>query len=372
MPFFRRPLQVHGSGGPGEVRHCPWCLEPTQEPFCPHEECHSAVPRTTRDVVPDEPSPFHRVLVDWRYRVTRHLGGGGYGTLYRAYDRFADVMVAIKFLCDRPDAEVPERTRRYLEHEAAVLGRLRHPNIVSLHDVENLREGPPCLIMELLDGHDLEEELGTRRRRSPRQALEWMIPSCDALQHAHDRGILHLDLKPSNLFLHRDPGGQVVLKVLDFGISRLRGIPCHGEPAKSGQVMVYGTPHYMSPEVAQGRPPDRSSDLYSLGVLLYEILSGQRPFARVEDHDVMSAHVLSPVPPLPPLPDIPEDLRRLVASMLEKKPRKRPQSAGEVADRLRQILDRLPVSDPVPRPPVVPGGPEPSGSDTVQVAPLES
>lgn len=351
-----------------EVRTCPWCLEPTDEPHCPQPECHAAVPRTSRDVVPREDSPFHGLLVDWRYRVTRRIGEGGFGSIYRAYDRFADMMVAIKFLCSRPDDEVSEKARQRLEHEAAVLGRLRHPHIVRMYDVENLREGPPCLVMELLDGHDLETELGAHRRRSARQAIEWLIPVCEALQYAHQRDILHLDIKPSNLFLHRTADGKFVLKVLDFGISRLRGTRCVRPAQESEPMMVYGTPHYMSPEVAQGSTPGPTSDLYSLGVLLYEMLAGSPPFAGVEDHNVMSAHVLSSVPPLPPDPEIPTELRDLVGSLLEKKPRRRPQTAREVAERLRQIREELPASDIAPTSLPADRSCSPSAPDTV---PLE-
>lgn len=368
MSLLGRLRKRLGRSPVSDDRFCPWCLEPTTDPYCPNEGCHFAVPRTSRDVLPTEDSPFHALFVDWRYRVTRRIGEGGFGSLYRAYDRFADTMVAIKFLCDRPDDEVSEKARQHLEHEAAVLGRLRHRHIVRMYDVENLREGPPCLVMELLDGHDLETELGAHRRRPARQAIEWLIPVCEALQYAHQRDILHLDIKPSNLFLHRTADGEVVLKVLDFGISRLRGTPCARPAQGSAPVMVYGTPHYMSPEVAQGRTPGPTSDLYSLGVLLYEMLAGSPPFAGVEDHNVMSAHVLSSVPPLPPDPEIPTELRDLVGSLLEKKPRRRPQTAREVAERLRQIREELPASDIAPTSLPADRSCSPSAPDTV---PLE-
>ncbi len=334
---------------PREWRYCPWCFKAASGTVCEEPECNRASMRTSEDVVPSEARPFHGLVVDWRYRVTKYVFTGGYGAVCWAYDRFTDRMVAVKFLCKEPTAVVSDRVRQRFEREATILGRLRHQNIVRLHDVEGIRDGPPCIIMELLRGSDLEITLQNRGRLTPTEAIQWLLPVCDALQYAHGQGVLHLDIKPSNIFRHQNPSGDEVVKVLDFGIARIRG----GDlPQGQGVVRVYGTAQYIAPEVATGQRPAEASDLYSLGAVLYECLCGQPPFDGADDFEVRQAHVENAVPPLPEDFGVPQDLVALVFCLLEKKAGRRPRSAREVRHRLAQILSRLQrVDGSQPKPP---------------------
>lgn len=356
-----------------QERYCPWCFDRVDGEVCPKPECNQAHTRTVEDVDPLESEAFSGFHVDWRYRVTKRIKEGGFGAVYKAYDRFADLMVAIKFLCESPKAAVEPRVRARFEREATILGRLRHPNIVSLYDVEGIKDGPPCLIMELLHGSDLEQHLLGHGPLPPHEAIQWLLPVCEALEFAHSQGVLHLDIKPSNIFRHQCPDGTEVIKVLDFGIARILGPTYAARAACFGNV-VYGTKEYVAPEVACGSDPTVASDLYSLGVVLYEALSGSPPFTGQNTGEVFSAKVSNAAPPLPNHLDVPKPLRDLVSTLLERSPRCRPKSASEVRQRLEAVFGEVWLSKaPKPRKAVGRGEPVDVGAGeglTVKELPL--
>ncbi len=219
--------------------------------------------------------------------IVATLGAGGMGEVYRARDTRLDRDVALKVLPASFAADT-ERLDRF-EREARTTGQLNHPNIVSVYDV-GTQDGAPYLVTELLEGHTLRERL-TDGPVPPRKALEYAVQITRGLAAAHAKGIIHRDLKPENLFLTRD--GH--LKILDFGLARMAAAePAGGaasattlQPTNPGTVL--GTVGYMSPEQVRGRPADARSDLFAVGVVLYEMLGGGQPFARSSSAEPMAA-----------------------------------------------------------------------------------
>jgi serine/threonine-protein kinase len=209
-----------------------------------------------------------------RYQIRQQLGQGGMGVLYLAFDPTMDRLVALKLL----RVNDPQWRERFLR-EARLVARLQHPNIVTVHDVGSW-EGQPFMAMEYIAGNTLDTMVRRRVPLSTARTLEIMIALCDGLAYAHRSGVVHRDVKPSNLIVHRDSG---VLKVLDFGIARTHD----SSLTLVGSIM--GTPNYMSPEQVQGQMIDHRSDVFAVGVVLYELFahrqafSGETPFLVLQD-----------------------------------------------------------------------------------------
>ncbi len=257
------------------------------------------------------------------------IGSGGMGEVYRAHDERLQRDVAIKLL---PVAflQEPERLQRF-EQEARAAAALNHPNILSVYDL-GAHAGTPYIVSELLDGESLRDRL----RRGPlpqRTAIDCAIQLARGLAAAHEKGIIHRDIKPDNVFLTAD--GRV--KILDFGLAKLTE-PVGGlsaaptREAGTAAGVVLGTIGYMAPEQARGRPADHRSDIFSLGAVLYEMLSGRRAFHRDTPADTLSA-ILNEDPPALTTTDraIPPSLDRIVRHCLEKEPQQRFQSASDIA-----------------------------------------
>jgi serine/threonine protein kinase len=289
--------------------------------------------------------------LDGRFRIVRHLAEGGMGAVYEGVQLSVERPVAIKMI--REDLVHDATTARRFLREARVLASFRHPRVVQLIDAGHTPSGGLYLAMELLRGRTLDEEL-TQNGPLPLEracTIAWQL--CDVLAAAERRGILHRDLKPANIVLE-EPFDLV--KVLDFGIAKSLVPDAETSLITHAGVML-GTPQYMSPE-AIGGEPDPRSDLYAVGCVLYEMLSGHPPFDAPELHALLRAQLEQPPPPLPA--DVPPGLCALVAQMLEKDPANRPASARQVCDALVVILDELaepptlirapPVRTPAPGP----------------------
>jgi serine/threonine-protein kinase len=273
-----------------------------------------------------------------RYRQDRLIAVGGMGEVWAATDTVLDREVALKVLKKEYADDATFRAR--FEAEAKHAAALHHPNVAAVMDygeteaVEASGEpARPYLVMELVRGETLSTLLSGGRALDPRRAAELIAQAATGIHAAHRLGIVHRDVKPGNLMV--TPEGTV--KVTDFGIARAAdAVPL----TLTGQVI--GTPHYLSPEQAEGKEATPLSDVYSLGVVLYECLVGSRPFTADSPVGVALAHVRDPAPALPD--SLPAGLRELVARCLSKDPADRPQSAAELAEALRGNLDATRVS----------------------------
>lgn len=267
----------------------------------------------------DRPTPFPG---GGRYQLIREIGRGGMGVVYQAHDKRLDRIVALKRLPENLQAH--PRAVQLLLREARSAARLNHPHIVTVYDVDH-EDGAYFLTMEYLDGQPLSTLLHRRGRFSPAEAAWLGRQAAVGLAFAHERQIVHRDVKTANLFLTRDR----VLKIMDFGLAKMI------EAVRRRATRIGGTPDYMAPEQTLGLEVDGRADLYALGVTLFELLSGAVPFT---DGDSMRHHRETPPPDLRErAPGVPEALAALVDRLLAKKPDERPASAAEVAERLRAI-----------------------------------
>jgi Tol biopolymer transport system component len=277
-----------------------------------------------------------------QYEVLAAIGAGGMGEVYRARDSRLGRDVALKILPDLFAAD-PERRARF-DHEARTVAALNHPNIVTIYSVEE-SGGTRFLTMEIVEGQTLDALIPPRGLGLP-ELLEYALPIVDAVRAAHERHIVHRDLKPSNVMVTRD--GHV--KVLDFGLAKFLHPPTIDEAAQTmtaGPVtsagQVVGTSAYMSPEQADGRQVDHRSDVFSLGILLYEMATGVRPFSGDTALAVLLAIVKDAPRPITEVrPGTSHDLARIIERCLEKDPERRLQSARELRERLGSLA--APVS----------------------------
>lgn len=270
------------------------------------------------------------------YEILEELGSGAMGTVYLARDLKLDRRVALKLL--PPELVAEELRRRRFDRESRSLAALNHPNVVTVHSVEEA-DGQPFIVMEWVQGRTLLEIIPPRGLALDR-ALELAIPMIDGVAQAHAAGIVHRDLKPSNVMV-RDDG---VVKVLDFGISKgeaetiVDGKAFHPDLTAEGRVL--GTLPYMSPQQVLGLPVDARSDVFSLGVILFEMLTGVRPF-HGDGHATLAAAILQqPAPPLERLAAVPADVDQVVRRCLEKEPSRRYGSARELRNDLLEIQRR--------------------------------
>jgi protein kinase-like protein len=268
------------------------------------------------------------------YVLQHEIGHGGMGVVYRAEHRLLRKPVAVKVL-GAAYAHDPEWNARLLR-EARAASRVRHPGIVDVTDFLRHPDGRACIVMELIQGRTLDQEI-EQGALAPARAVDIARQIALALRAAHEHGVIHHDLKPSNVFL--EEGDRV--KVVDFGAARVLG-NWQGVPGDAFERIVVGTPWYMSPEQAKGLPTDVRTDIYTLGCVLFEMLSGRVPFEADTPYLVISKHVSAPVPtvhsPMGPLPEI---LERCVARALAKRVEERHQSAAELLIDLDRIADGL-------------------------------
>lgn len=269
-----------------------------------------------------------------RFQLEGKLGEGGMGSVYRALDLQSRRSVAIKIL--RKDLSESRHARRRFAREARAAGMLAHGNIVGI--LKFYDEARPYMVMELVDGVSMRRFV---RREKPTvdRLLAVMMQLCDALAHAHDRGIVHRDIKPDNIVIAKPAAGGDLVKVLDFGLARVR-LPEISHLTRSGSAL--GTCSYMAPEQASGRPADERSDLYSLGVILYEAVCGRTPFTADDPASILYMHVHEePRNPRSHNPDIHPELERLILQLMSKQADQRPSNARilkEQIQKLRKVL----------------------------------
>ncbi|MBW2375852.1 MAG: serine/threonine protein kinase, partial [Deltaproteobacteria bacterium] len=286
--------------------------------------------------------------IDQRYRVEALLGEGGMGLVYRVTHTRLNKPLAIKVLRreNTGDPEVLARFRREAESASAI----GNQHIIDINDFGELSDGSTYFVMECLEGLDLIDAIDVAQRMPEERAIHIAVQVCRALGAAHDAGIVHRDLKPENVFLIRRNDTDDFVKVLDFGIAKVANGP--KRLTRDGEVL--GTPHYMSPEQCEGDGVDHRTDIYALGVLLYEMVTGHVP----HDADTMMGILTKqmyedPIPPKVRVPQVSEQLEQLIMRCLEKKPEQRYQTMHAIEADLQRVHT----------------GQQPVGPDTVTLTP---
>ncbi len=260
------------------------------------------------------------------YRIIEELGRGGMGVVYKAEDTKLKRDVALKFLPPEMTSD-PDARGRFIK-EAQTASALDHPNIGVIHEIEETNDGRSFICMALYDGETLKQKMERGPLGVP-EIIKIGIQVADGLKRAHEAGIVHRDIKPANILVTRDG----VVKIVDFGVAKLAG-----GAGQSTTGSWAGTVAYMSPEQIQNRPVDARSDLWSLGVVLYEMATGTRPFAGEHEAALFYSIVYNePVPPRKLRAEIPETLNRIIMRLLQKDPVKRPQTSGELLISLREL-----------------------------------
>ncbi|MDD5307261.1 MAG: serine/threonine-protein kinase [Deltaproteobacteria bacterium] len=290
-------------------------------------------------------------LLEGKYRVLRRIGEGGMGVVYEAEHVLLERRVAVKVL-HPVDASDPSMLARF-KAEAQAAANTRHPNIVEVMDFGVTPDGLSFFVMEYLTGESLAARIDRYRRLPEREVVEIVDQILTGLARAHQAGVVHRDLKPENIFLTRVDDYREVVKILDFGISKLvtpRGggdrLALSGKPETQAGI-VLGTPGYIAPEAVFGlRQVDARADLFSVGVILFEAMCGRRPFRGDNPHDILLATTSSPVPrPTSLRPDMSEPMERLILTALAKEPDERFQTAEEFLRFLTAAaVGRLPES----------------------------
>lgn len=273
------------------------------------------------------------------YRIEELLGEGGMGTVYRATDTLLRRPVAVKMLHPHllRDSTFMERFR----NEAVLSAQLNHPNVSTLYNLLQDRTDN-FMVMELVDGITLEKLLAKEGKLTLETAIRIVIQALDGLQHAHYKNILHRDIKPANLMLTREGS----IKLMDFGIARMVG-----SQRLTRADRVVGTLEYMAPELLNGTDPSVQSDLYAVGVLLYELLSGKMPFETTTDNTLIN-QILNkkPIPLRSRIPNIPKSLEEVLEKLLQKKPEKRYEKAWELRQALATIVPPGPITPSISQP----------------------
>ncbi|MBN1991255.1 MAG: protein kinase [Anaerolineae bacterium] len=279
------------------------------------------------------PSMTAGILLNNRYRLEEELGEGGAGIVYRATDEELGRTVAIKLLTDR-GGMAADKLKRF-RSEARSVARLNHPHIITLFDYAETEEGWPYLVMEYIPGQDL---WALDNSYSPdlmpfAESLPIIDSILAALEYSHRHEVIHRDLKPENVMI--TPDNQV--KVMDFGLARIQG-----QSRLTQDGLVAGTASYLAPELALGEGGDHRVDLYAMGVIMYELLTGRRPFSGEDPLTIISQHIHAPVvPPQHYNPNIPDDLQAIILKLLAKQPLERYAAAAEVRQALAPVLTRL-------------------------------
>ena len=304
--------------------YCPSCEReyPGPLPMCPNDG--------TRLVRVSDRDPLIGQTLDERYVIRERLGAGGMGVVYRAWQTSVGREVAVKVIRGRTGGSAA-LVKRFLR-EAKLSSQLAQPSTVTVIDFGQTDEGLLYLVMELLRGRTLAQVL-EGGALSPERAVRIAMQICDALDAAHKAGIIHRDLKPANVMILDEPAGRDLTKVLDFGLAKAIDTD-ESSVTQSGRLV--GTPSHLAPEVALGGDATAASDLYALGVMLYEMLAGHPPFSAGEVSTVLMMHAYHSVPALDD--DVPPGLAAVVERTLAKQPERRPASAAALRELLEHVM----------------------------------
>lgn len=289
----------------------------------------------------NQADPVVGQTLDEKYVIEERLGEGGMGAVYRARHLLMDRPVAIKVLHANLIDDEPARIRFLREARAAV--RLQHQNAVAVSDFGETAGGYVYIVMELLEGRTLREILAREAPIETARAISIMLQTSAAVGAAHEAGIIHRDLKPTNIIVTKRPDVPAVVKVLDFGVAKLAPDALdEDDRAITLRHGLIGTPRYMAPEQYNGHELTPAADVYSLGVILYEMLTGMAPFTGSSPVEIAAKHVSdAPQSPRTIVAAIPEDVEAVVLHALEKQPADRPANGAEFNHELLATAERL-------------------------------
>lgn len=278
-----------------------------------------------------------------KYEFLEVLGEGGLGLVFKARHPHLGRLLAVKML-------LSENTQAMLaarfEREAKALCMLDHPNIVHVHDFGITEHRQPYMVIEYIDGKDLDTILEEKDYIPLRPALDILVQVFDGLAHAHEMGVLHRDVKPGNVMLKRGAGKTTTAKILDFGLAKLTEPDQQNQIALTKAGQVFGSPPYMSPEQVRGKKMDERSDVYSAGCMMYELITGYSPFVANDAVQLMMMHlddVAEPMSKARPELQLPQDLDWVVARAMEKDPNNRYQTMRDLKDEVQKLAFKLAV-----------------------------
>jgi serine/threonine protein kinase len=386
-----RTCETCGLTVPADTEVCPRdgtvLLDSTTSPF-PGDSGGARRTSPGRTVhVMDDPSaqdPLSGLKVG-EYELRQRIGVGGMGLVYEGIQPLIGKRVAVKVL--RPELAAAEEQVARLLAEARAVNAIRHRGIVDIFGFGQVPDGRQYIIMEFLEGVALDAYLAEKGRLPVSEVLDILDEVLSALGAAHGAGVVHRDLKPSNIFLVRQPDGSRYVKLLDFGLAKM-GLPT-GRTAQTRTDMVVGTPEYMAPEQARGQPVGPMTDLYALGVVAFEMVTGRLPFTGTSPVDLLMKHV-DARPPRPSefLPGLPAALDAFILQMLTKDPEARPGSAEQLRRQLQRLRDTLSAQPQAPQakptvpehtvtaspevfPPLEPEAPEPAPKPAPKPEPVK-
>ena len=310
---------------------CPKCDQRFErDGQCPEDRCDLLPVETAEDLIGRE--------IDGRFEIVRLLGEGGMGSVYVARQKSIDRLVALKVL-KRELLQDATAARRFLL-EAKAASRLSNAHTITIHDFGKTQDGLLYIAMELLTGQSLRERLRAKKRLSVDEAVGLLDQVAESLTEAHAQGIVHRDLKPENIFLAETPDGADLVKVLDFGIARAQSIAGSTHMTNTGAIV--GTPAYLCPEVIVGQKADERADIYALGIVMYEMLTGMVPYRAETPMQLLMMHIHNeptPVEKIQPAITLPRALHAFLWRCLAKDREHRPANAREFRTQLRQAAE---------------------------------
>ena len=277
-----------------------------------------------------------------KYRIEKKLASGGQGHVYRGTHLILSRPVAIKILRLSTVPEVMERMTRRFEQEARLISALRDPHTITLYDFGRVEDGSLFMIFEYIDGQSLKELLESQGRVAPHRVAKILRQTLSSLQEAHSFGVLHRDIKPANIMLYEHAGRPDQAKLLDFGIAKILNDDENNKLTAANAIV--GTPRYIAPELLVEETPSPASDIYSLGLVAYELLTGQKAVSGQTPMEIFRAQVEAPSCKLPSALSVPDGLRSIVNQMLEKELHKRYAATETVLVDLKRWHDHRPVA----------------------------
>jgi serine/threonine protein kinase len=273
-------------------------------------------------------------LVGGKYEILGLLGQGGVGSVYKVNHQALNKIFALKAL--NPGVTSDEKALRRFDAEAKTVGNLSSPYLIQVHDYGLTDDNAPYLVLDYIEGTNLAEEIARLGHLDERRVLDLFIKVCEGLEHAHSNQIVHRDLKPSNIMLLKDTKGNEIPKIVDFGIAKRQAID--NSMTQTGEI--FGTPLYMSPEQCRGKPIDHRSDIYSLGCVMYEALTGVPPLVGTNPVDTVLRHISDSPAPLKKVCSgwtVSPEIEQVVMACLEKDPNRRPASVSNLQENLKRV-----------------------------------